>query len=234
MHLLTPEQITEQSGKVDISTRRKLFEEEEFRLQMEIQDVRAKADATKRQIAEENTKFFAEQTAKRTALQKEVGDLETRREEALRPIEELRQRADARLVEAENKLRQAHDETQKNLFAQTQLRQEREAMQVTADTLLEKTQTLTLLEKKLNEQQVAMNEASGNLATQRIEYDKYRQAREADLLEREQHIARQEKAHQDERTYIDQEKTKLKERERGLQSRYHALTLAQEELFDKK
>lgn len=236
MQLLTPDSLKsiQKGAEEEIKKRISALVKEELRLTNELNVTREKYKEAQENILKEFRSLSGEMEEKKSSLLKEVSALETRRRDALRPVEEV--------LEEANKILEVNKKAGIDLFNQENRLKEREQkvadriekLDEKEDELTERERTVSEREKKVLEEEEKLKESSQKLAKDWVIYHGAVEKTNADFVERERKIEGEKLAIEARSKTLDQKEKEQVEHDRQIQDRYATLARAQQEILGKK
>lgn len=239
MRILTPEAAKKGSSVAEDELRARVrdLSAEEERLVKSVNSLRAEEESEKERIGRDTEAFRADARAERdrlsaeiSAKESEVGKIEERRAETMKPIEDVRAEADARnekSKECEAALSKATDEL--NILSADLAERANDRRQ----ELDEREEDIRRREKGIEAEETALKESEKRLVGKWAEIHATIESlneRTSDLEQRENRAATAEKANEDRAVFLDGQDRALADRERLLRSNYQALEAAKKHL----
>lgn len=228
MQLLTPDDIKQQKIKGQDESRRRsiMLADEESKQAKLLNLTRQHADEQKKEIAEDLEKFKVEVGAEKAVLIAEVTDLEERKREALKPINEIQK-------EAENRLATAKEKEADLAKREAALATDREALAERIDAVVEreeenaqKADDLDRRASNLEKEEARAKESEIELSKKWVVYHETATKSSATLDKKAQELALRERAIEIRAEEQNARDRALDDRESNLHHRYAALEAA--------
>lgn len=233
MQLLSPENVIGQKARTEGEAKERIrrLREEEAAANLALSQARATLAADTENIAREFAVFEGNMINRREKLTREVTNLEMRRSEAMKPIEEIREAADKRMKDAEK----FEDELESDLIAL----KEREAdiverlidVKAKEDELEMTIEVLQTREKRLLSEEARVKESLDELAKKWTEYHEAVHESNADLAHREKLVEHDKAVTRQFKYTLDEKAKELDQRKIAIQDGYESLQRARKEIL---
>lgn len=236
--LLTPETVKNDSQKQEQEQRVRIrdLSIEEDRLIKSINTMREEERSEKERIETGMVQFRAEAKAERDRLSADVTSLESRREEAMKPIQEIRNEAmekNARAGEREESVAKRDEaltkaEKEFHEFVVEKTEKIRDTEQIHA----EREEDLDKRQNRIQAEEDRLKESSTGLAQRWVDFHKAVDAKNAELTSRESAVSAGEQANRIRSAELDKAEIHYKEKDREIKDRYETLASAEREILD--
>lgn len=235
MKLLDPNEIRKDKSQSaeESQQRNNALAREESRLARAINKARENAKTTIAEIELDFQTYRAETEAKRDTLKQEVGKLESRRADALKPINELRKSAEETVQKAEKLLVDINRQKESMATDKEKNQDFAESLQDRSHDLNAREKKITVKEQAIEQEQLKQKNSSKDLGNQWFKLGQATTAHNKEIEKLEQkaiRLATIEEAQQIRQEQQDKREIEQNQHDRAIKDKYDTLGKAVEEM----